>query len=865
MLFLSPASISYLNQFLLALIITAYLVWRLYFQKKRQQPFSEADRLLTLFFIAVTVFSLGLFLDSSLLPTERLRVVYLLNTILALMLIALLQLAYAFPQPDEKQSIERRLALAVSGAYALTEAGIAVWRFSLLRQAQVIFRPPEMDYLPVILFAWVVFAFARGTTQNWRNPAVRRFAFIFLIPLMLATLNVVRSYAGISTPLYHISMSVGILATIFLFAFNYLNAQPESTSLMVKISGAVLTSMLAFIGTFAWLVTPAYAAQYHPPLLDYRSIRFTPNEDGGYNVAEIPFQFESERGQKLDITDESDNRLGYVPWTFDFPFYNRRYSQVFISNNGLISFGQPMAYWSLEYRLSDIPIFFALYLDLNPELSPAGGIYLREEADRLIVTYDRLRAFYYPEEEYTFQVVLHADGRIDLTYNGLADGVQYQVNDRPDASPWVIGLKPGLDSGETVNFAALPLTIAPEGAVDDQYRAFRQYIHAFLLPLTIAILASSLLLLAGLPLLTLITIARPLQALVTGVEQFDRDQQRRHIPVQFHDEIGFLTQSFNTLTGALDDLIHNLERRVADRTADLQNANAELRKLSVAVEQSPSAIIITNPQIEIEYVNKAFTLSTGYTFDEVKGLNPRLLKSGQTPPETFKEMWGTLKAGQIWRGELVNRRKNGEVYWEYTVIAPIHDSEGNITHYVAVKEDVTARKAAEAKLEELAVTDPLTGLLNRRGFFQEAEKLYARSTHPPYLLAALMMDIDHFKDVNDRYGHQAGDAVLREVAARIRDNLRPTDIVARHGGEEFVALLPRTSLVTLEQIACRLNIAVQERPIEIDDISITMTISIGGAGLTAQTRSLDELLTQADKSMYRAKNKGRNCFVLWHE
>ncbi len=865
-IYLTPASISYLNQFLLSLVITAYLVWRLFFQKKRQ-PLSASDRLLTFFFVAVTLFSLGLFLDSSLLPTERLRVVYLLNTILALMLIALLQFAYSFPQPVEKQRLERWLALAVSGAYMLLEAGVAIWRFSLLRHAEVVFREPEMDYPPVVLFAWVIFVFARGTVRNWRNPAARRFALIFLVPLTLAALNIVRSYAGISTPVYHISMSVGILVTIFLFAFNYLNARPESTSLMIKFSGAVLTSVLALFGVVAWLVTPAYAAQYRPPLLDHRSIRFTPNEGGGYNVAEIPFQFEPERGQKLDITDESDNRFGYVPWTltFDFPFYNQRYSQVFIGNNGLISFGQPMAYWSLEYRLSDIPIFFALYLDLNPEASPEGGIYLREEADRLIVTYDRLRAFYHPEREYTFQVVLHADGRIDLTYNGLPEGAQYQVNDRPDASPWVIGAKPGLDSGQTVSFAALPLTTGPEGALDDQNRAFRQYIHAFLLPLAIAILTSGLVFLFGLPLLMLIAIARPLQALVTGMQQFDRDQQHRHIPVQFQDEIGFLTQSFNTLTDALDDLIRNLEARVADRTADLESANAELRKLSVAVEQSPSVIVITNPQAEIEYVNEAFTRSTGYTFEEVKGKNPRLLQSGQTPPETFRNMWKTLLAGKTWRGELANRRKNGEVYWEYTVIAPIHDVEGNVTHYVAVKEDVTARKAAEAKLEELAVTDPLTGLLNRRGFFQEAEQLYERSMHPPYLLAALMMDIDHFKNVNDQYGHQAGDAVLREIAARICASLRPTDLVARYGGEEFVALLPRASRLTLEQIASRLNAAIREQPVEYEGRKIAVTISIGGAMLTAGSRSLDELLTQADQAMYRAKDRGRDCAVIWDE
>lgn len=459
--------------------------------------------------------------------------------------------------------------------------------------------------------------------------------------------------------------------------------------------------------------------------------------------------------------------------------------------------------------------------------------------------------------------MLHADGRIDLTYNGLPSGPLYRVNDRPDASIWVIGAKPGPASGQTVRFDQLPLSSGPEGALDDQYRAFRRYIHAFLAPLALAILFSSALFLAGLPYLMLIAIARPLRALVAGVERFDRDQQHRHIPVQFNDEIGFLTQSFNTLTSALDDVIRNLETRVADRTSDLLNANAELRKLSVAVEQSPSAIMITNPRAEIEYVNPAFCASTGYTFEEARGRNPRFLQSGQTPPETFREMWATLLAGQIWRGELMNRRKNGDLYWEHTVIAPIHDAEGNIIHYVAIKEDITARKAAEAQLELLAVTDPLTGLLNRRGFCLRAETIYARNACPPYELAVLMMDIDHFKRVNDQYGHQAGDAVLREVAARIRDNLRPTDLVARYGGEEFVALLPRASAAALERIVNRLNVAVRERPVAYNDIHIAVTISIGAAVLGAESGSLDELLTQADKAVYQAKRQGRDCWVLW--
>ncbi|MCX8062578.1 MAG: diguanylate cyclase, partial [Anaerolineales bacterium] len=442
-------------------------------------------------------------------------------------------------------------------------------------------------------------------------------------------------------------------------------------------------------------------------------------------------------------------------------------------------------------------------------------------------------------------------------------GAQYQVNDRPDASIWAIGAKPGFASRQKVSLAQMPLSSGPDGVLDDQYLAFRQYIHAFLIPLALAVLGSSLLILFGLPYLMVVAIARPLKRLLGGVEQFDRDQKHRYIPVEYNDEIGYLTTAFNKMSSALDDLVCNLEMRVNERTADLLAVNEKLHKLSVAVEKSPSVIMITDPQFEIEYVNEAFTLTTGYTFDEVKGKNPLFLRSDQTSPENFEKMWVTLREGKTWRGELANQRKNGEIYWEFTVIAPIYDVEGNVTHYVAVNEDITARKAAEQKLEQMAITDPLTGLLNRRGFFQKAQKVYARSKHLPYTMGVLMIDIDHFKLINDRYGHQAGDSVLGEISTRMRDNLRSIDIVARYGGEEFVVLLPRTQLDTLRQISSRLNLVVSDQPVIYKGFSIPVTISIGGTMITAETRSLDDLLVQADQAMYQAKAKGRNCFVMW--
>jgi signal transduction histidine kinase/DNA-binding NarL/FixJ family response regulator len=574
MIYLTPASLSYLNQFILAFVITAYLGWRFFL--KKGQDHSATDGWLVFFFIAVTVLLLTLFLEASFLPTERLMADYALNTILALLLAALIQFAYFFPKPSEKQKIERWAALIVTVAYTILELYIAVWRFSLLRDAHVVYRPPNLDYVPVALFAWAIFVFGRGTVQNWRNPASRRFALIFLIPLALALLNTELSIRQISTPLYQISVSVGIPIAIFLFALNYLVSQPEATSLLVRFSGGILTAMLAVFGVVGWLVTPFYVEQYRPTVIDHRSIRFTPNSIGGYDIAEIPFHFESEMGQNLNLTNWANAPSGYHEATFDFPFYGKQYSQVIITNNGLLTFGQPVEYWSLEYRLSKAPIFFALGFDLDPELNPNGGIFLRQQADRLIITYNHVRAAYYPEREYTFQTVLYSDGRIDLTYNGLPTGPQYQVDDRFDASIWVIGAKPGLATDQTYSFAHLPLTTGPQGALDNQFTPFRQYIHTFLSPLAIAILVSSLLFLLGLPLMLNPTMAQPLRTLLAGVERFQQGKYQQQIPIRFNDEIGFLTRSFNEMTSKIRDLVTNLEQRVEERTSDLAITNGRL-------------------------------------------------------------------------------------------------------------------------------------------------------------------------------------------------------------------------------------------------------------------------------------------------
>jgi diguanylate cyclase (GGDEF)-like protein/PAS domain S-box-containing protein len=298
---------------------------------------------------------------------------------------------------------------------------------------------------------------------------------------------------------------------------------------------------------------------------------------------------------------------------------------------------------------------------------------------------------------------------------------------------------------------------------------------------------------------------------------------------------------------------------------ELKQVEDQLRQLSSAVEHSPIAIMITDLDGKIEYVNPKFTAATGYTLEEVCGQTPRVLKSGKTSPEVYEQLWRTILSGKEWRGEFLNRRKDGRLYWEYSSISAILDSKGSITHFVSVNEDITARKEAEEKikrlnagLEQLAMTDYLTSLYNRRYFMQRGAEEFKRVRRNKQSLSILMLDIDKFKEVNDTYGHEIGDMTLQQVAAVLKSNLREVDIIGRIGGEEFAVLLPHTSLDEAAVLAERIRKAITNAVFETSSTVISVTVCVGVATYVSEMSSIDDLLRNADVALYGAKHGGRN-------
>jgi len=301
----------------------------------------------------------------------------------------------------------------------------------------------------------------------------------------------------------------------------------------------------------------------------------------------------------------------------------------------------------------------------------------------------------------------------------------------------------------------------------------------------------------------------------------------------------------------------------------IRRANEECTRLAHALKSSSAHVVITDRDGTIEYVNPVFSRVTGYSADEVIGKNPRILKSGKTDPRVFEDLWKTIKEGREWHGELCNKCKGGELQWVEMSISPIRDDRGAITHYIAVKQDITERKNMEEILARFSYEDGLTGIANRRTLDRVLTREWKRALRAESPLSMVMLDIDFFKGYNDHYGHQSGDACLQEVAKIIRDSVkRPGDLVARYGGEEFAVVLPMTDGENACKVAegIRKNIESGKMPYETSQVCDHVTVSAGVATIVPSDGASPEvLLKHADDCLYAAKDQGRNRVIKFDE
>lgn len=314
------------------------------------------------------------------------------------------------------------------------------------------------------------------------------------------------------------------------------------------------------------------------------------------------------------------------------------------------------------------------------------------------------------------------------------------------------------------------------------------------------------------------------------------------------------------------DSVHlDLIRTAAQLTGlalERQQSEAMLQKLYRAVEQSPSMVLITDARGAIEYVNEEFVEVTGYSAEEVMGRNPKLLSSGESDPHIYEQMWQAISAGEDWHGELINATRDGANYWASLSISPITNELGEITHYVSISEDISRQKETQVQIERLAFYDPLTKLGNRRLFREQLDLELRKVQRQGSGLGMLYLDLDNFKQINDGLGHDVGDMLLQQVAERLRETLRGSDIIARLGGDEFVVLLPESHRDGLTRVAHKLIERLVE-PYQLLGQSVIVTASVGITVAPEDGRDAAQLMKNADLAMYRAKHQGRNNFQFF--
>ncbi|MFL1527181.1 phosphodiesterase DibA [Pseudomonas sp. O230] len=290
-----------------------------------------------------------------------------------------------------------------------------------------------------------------------------------------------------------------------------------------------------------------------------------------------------------------------------------------------------------------------------------------------------------------------------------------------------------------------------------------------------------------------------------------------------------------------------------------------LRQAAAVFDCTREGVLVTDRHGIIVHVNRAFMEITGYQTDEVLGQQPSLFKSGHHPASFYQAMFATLTRCGEWSGEIWNRRKNGGIYPQWQTIRLVHDDQGQLSHYVAVFSDISAIKDSEHELKYLAHHDPLTDLPNRLLFTDRAEQALASAQINKRGCALLMIDLDHFKMINDSLGHTVGDQLLKAVAERLQALLGPEITLARLGGDEFAVLAESCpQLIQAAALAQRIIDGLKE-PFLIGGHQLFINTSIGISLFPGDALSAEQLLRNADSALFKAKSAGRDGYALYTE
>ncbi len=345
-------------------------------------------------------------------------------------------------------------------------------------------------------------------------------------------------------------------------------------------------------------------------------------------------------------------------------------------------------------------------------------------------------------------------------------------------------------------------------------------------------------------------VTRPITNVKNHLVEIVNGDYYRPLDISGRDEMGELLCSVQTTKLLLGAAVNQTKEKLA-----------ELGIAAVAFN-SQEGIIVTDSQQIILKVNDAFTAVTGYTSEEALGKTPAILQSGRQDKEFYRRMRETLDRDKYWQGEIWNRRKNGEIYPEWLTITPVVGEDGN-TCYVGIFSDITQRKAYEEKISFLAYHDPLTKLPSRELFYDRLSRAMSQARRNQDCFALLFLDLDGFKSVNDHYGHEAGDEVLKSTASRLLACIRDIDTVARLGGDEFAIILGgMEKTIDVTSVAEKIIQTLSEPILIQRGGSCIIGVSIGVAIYPNNGVEIDRLMSAADSAMYESKEAGKNTYTI---
>ena len=361
------------------------------------------------------------------------------------------------------------------------------------------------------------------------------------------------------------------------------------------------------------------------------------------------------------------------------------------------------------------------------------------------------------------------------------------------------------------------------------------------------------------------------EAFLNSVHQDDRDFVKKSVDEALYERKPYAIDHRIILPDGAERTVHEHAEVIFDDNGksvrmsgtvqditDHARLEFELKKLSSVVEQSANVIFITDTNGNIGYINPMFEQVTGWSKEEVIGKTPCILASGETTMEEYKILWDTILSGKTWRGIFKNKKKNGAPYWSNSVISPIMDKNGKITHFFTVQEDITEKVNAKKVVEHLESYDDLTNLLNRSRFMHVlSEWIYCNTDKQGILL---LVDIDGLKLVNDSYGHVIGDELIRRMAGLLQKNRSRISsdffIAGRLGGDEFAVFLPYLS--AKDGIDAAELIRKEAEVLRLTNLPVQITVSIGIVSFPEHGTTTKELFTKADAALFHAQESGRN-------